>query len=146
MEHLVFGSNKVALSVQHKGGGGGGAWTSHQVWRQNWSKVQPGSLNKRKNVGSFVTTRCKSWEKVPILGLSEIQSAKIGVYLTYMFGCKLLGCNKHFRDKFDAKPPNLLKWISPWDPSEHHRLHECSYCLLLSMFWWKLIISNVRLM
>ena len=33
-----------------------------------WGKVRPSSPNKRKNFGSSVTTRRRSWEKVPILG------------------------------------------------------------------------------
>ena len=44
-------------------GGRGGVWTSNQVWRKIWGKVRPSSPNKRKNLGSSVTTRCKSWEK-----------------------------------------------------------------------------------
>ena len=42
-----------------RGGGGGEAWTSHQVWRQNLGQ----GSNKRKNLGRSVTTRRKSWEK-----------------------------------------------------------------------------------
>ena len=33
-----------------------------------WGKIQPSSPNKGTNLGSCVTTRRKSWERVPILG------------------------------------------------------------------------------
>ena len=33
-----------------------------------WGKVRPSAPNRRKNFGSSVTTRRKSWEKVPLLG------------------------------------------------------------------------------
>ena len=32
-----------------------------------WGKVRPSSPNKRKSVGRSVTTRCKSWGKIPLL-------------------------------------------------------------------------------
>ena len=60
-----------------------------------WGKVQPSSSNKRKNLGSSVTTRRKNWERITILGafgvLYEIQRAKFGVFVTYIFGGKIWG-------------------------------------------------------
>ena len=50
------------------GRGGGGAWTSHQVWRQNLGQDRPSLPNKMKNLGSSAATRSKSWEEIPILG------------------------------------------------------------------------------
>ena len=69
-----------------------------------WGKVPPSSPNKRKNVGSSVTTRRKSWEKIPILR-SNLKFRR--VFVTYIFGGKIWGSNKNFRDKFwgQAPPP-----------------------------------------
>ena len=63
-------------------------------------------------MGSSVTTRRKSWEKVPIFGvISEIQRAKFEVFVTYIFGGKIWGPNKNFRGKFGVqaplRPPNM---------------------------------------
>ena len=56
------------ISILGGPGGGGGLGPHIKFGGKIWGKVQPSSLNKRKNVDSFVTTRRKSWEKVPILG------------------------------------------------------------------------------
>ena len=74
-----------------------------------WGKVPPSSPNKRKNVGSSVTTRRKSWEKIPILR-SNLKFRR--VFVTYIFGGKIWGSNKNFRDKFwgqapPPRPPNM---------------------------------------
>ena len=51
-----------------------------------WGKVQSSSPNKRKNLGSSVTTIRKYWERITALGafgvISEIQRAKFGVFVT----------------------------------------------------------------
>ena len=47
---------------------GGGLGPHVKFGGKIWGKVRPSSPNKRKNLGSSVTTRRKSWEKVPILG------------------------------------------------------------------------------
>ena len=39
-----------------------------------WGKVQPSPPNKRKNLGSSVTTRLKNWERITILGAFEVIS------------------------------------------------------------------------
>ena len=77
-----------------------------------WGKVvRSSSPNNRKNLGSSVTTRRKSWEKNPNFGvISEIQSAKFGVFVTYIFGGKIWGSNKNFRGKFwvyASRPPYM---------------------------------------
>ena len=68
-----------------------------------WGKIRPSSPNKRKNLGSSVTTRRKSWEKILILGSN--QKVKFGVFVTYIFGGKIWGCNKNFRGKFWGQAP-----------------------------------------
>ena len=74
-----------------------------------WGKVQPSSPNKRKNLGSSVTTRRKNWERITILEafgvISEIQRAKFGVFVTYIFGGKIWD-----------QVPNLLIWKYPPPP------------------------------
>ena len=79
-----------------------------------WGKVQSSSPNKRKNLGSSVTTRRKNWERITILGtfgvISEIQRAKFGVSCTYIFGGKIWGSNMDFRGKIwgqAARPPYM---------------------------------------
>ena len=72
-------------------------------------KVQPSSPNKRKNLGSSVTTRPKSWERITILGafevIFEIQMTKFGVFVTYIFGGKIWGPDTNCRGKFWGQPP-----------------------------------------
>ena len=56
-----------------------------------------------------VTIRHKRWGKNPNFAvISEIQRAKFGVFVTYIFGGKILGCNKNFRGKFWGQDPYLL--------------------------------------
>ena len=45
------------------GGGRGGLGPHIKFGGKIWGKVQPNLTNKRKNLGSSVTTRRKSWEK-----------------------------------------------------------------------------------
>ena len=71
--------------------------------------------NKRKNLGSSVTTRRKSWGRITILGafgvISEIQRAQFGVFVTYIFGGKIWGSYTNFRGKFWGQaPPHLPIW------------------------------------
>ena len=78
-----------------------------------WGKVQSSSPNKRKNLGSSVTTRRKNWERITILGtfgvISEIQRAKFGVSVTFIFGGKIWGSDMNFRGKIwgQASPTSL---------------------------------------
>ena len=71
----------------------------------------------------------KTWEilppqdakvgKSPNFGvIFEIQRAKFGVFVTYIFGGKILGFNKNFRGKFwgqaPPRPPDME--VPPWVP------------------------------
>ena len=98
--------NILRFHIRRLGGGGGGAWTSHQVWRQNLGQ----------GPAKFTKIRGKTWElllpqdakvgKNPNFGvISEIQRAKFGVFVTYIFGGKIWGSNKNFRGKFCGQAP-----------------------------------------
>ena len=82
-------------------------------------KVRPSSQNKRKNLGSSVTTRRKSWEKVPILG-SYVKSRRHNLgYLLFIFLEAKFGTPTRISEaKFWAKPSDLLtcKYL-PWGPT-----------------------------
>ena len=105
------------LPYQEVGGGGGGLGPHIKFGAKIWGKVQSSLLNKRKNLGSSVTTRRKSWEKNPNFGIiSEIQRAKFGVFVTYIFGGKIWGSNKNFGGKFWGQtppPPDVPIWKYP---------------------------------
>ena len=53
--------------------------------------------------------------KSPNFGvISEIQRAKFGVFVIYIFGGKIWGSNKNFRGKiWGQAPPDLLIWKYP---------------------------------
>ena len=61
--------------------------------------------------------RHKSWEKVPILGsVSEIQRAKFGVFVIYIFGGKFEAPTRISEAKFGAKPPRPPNMeVPPWE-------------------------------
>ena len=60
---------------------------------------------KGKNLGSSFTTRRKV-EKNPYFGvISEIQTVKFGVRVTYTFGGKFWGFNKNSGSKFWGQGP-----------------------------------------
>ena len=85
-----------------------GVWTSHQVWRQNLGQGQPCSPNKRENLGSSnsVTTRRKSWGKVPNLGsYLKFRGQNFLRIVIYIFGGKIWGSNKNFRGKIWGQAP-----------------------------------------
>ena len=81
-----------------------------------WGKVRPSSPNNRKNLGSSVTTRRKRLGKSHNFGvISEIQRAKFGVFVIYIFRGKIWGSNKNFRGKIWGQAPHLLIWkYPPW--------------------------------
>ena len=94
--------------------GGGGLGPGIEFRGKIWGKVQSSSPNKRKNLWSSVTTRRKNWERITILGafgvISEIQRAKFGVTVTYIFGGKIWGSDMNFRGKTwgqDPRPPYM---------------------------------------
>ena len=82
-----------------------------------WGKVQPSSQNKRKNLGSSVTKRRKSWKKVPILGsYLKFRGQNLG-YLSFIFlGAKFEAPTRISEAKFGAKLPDLLIWKYPPPP------------------------------
>ena len=77
-------------------------------------KVRPSSPNKRKNLGSSVTTRRKSLEKVPILGsYLKFKGKNLG-YLSFIFLETKSGApTRSSGAKFRVKPPDLLIWKYP---------------------------------
>ena len=96
--------------IRRSGGGGGGDLRPGIEFRGKiWGKVQSSSPNKRKNLGSSVTTRCKNWERITILGafgvISEIQRAKVGVSVIYIFGGKIWDSHMNFRGKSWGQAP-----------------------------------------
>ena len=60
-------------------------------------------------MGSSVTTRRKNWERITILRafevISEIQRAKFGVSVTFVFGGKIWGSDMNFRSKIWGQAP-----------------------------------------
>ena len=112
----------TSISEDRGGGGGGGLGPGIEFRGKIWGKVQSRSPNMKKNLGSCVTTRRKNWERITILGafavISEIQRAKFGVSVTYIFGGKIWGSDMNFRGKIwgQAPPPHLLIWKYPlWE-------------------------------
>ena len=82
-----------------------------------WGKVRPSSQNKRKNLGSSVTKRHKSWENVPILGsYLKFRGQNLG-YLSFIvleakFGAPLRISEAKFGAK-PSRPPNM-EVLHPW--------------------------------
>ena len=65
----VAATLRRVLPNKEVGGGGGGDLGPHiKVGGKIWGKVWPSSPNKKKNLGSSVTTRRKSWEKSQFWG------------------------------------------------------------------------------
>ena len=91
------------------GGGGGGLGPQIKFGGKIWGKVQPNLPNKRKNLGSSVTTRRKSWEN-PYFGVvSEIQTVKFGVHvLLILLEAKFGAPTRIWEANFEAKPLDLL--------------------------------------
>ena len=88
------------------GRGGGGLGPDIKFRGKIWGKVQPSSPNKRKNLGSSVTTRRKIWERITILVafgvISKIQRGYFSpIFLEAKFGAPT-GISEA---KFGAKPP-----------------------------------------
>ena len=70
-----------------------------------WGKVRPSSPKKGKNLGRSVTTRCKSWGKVPILGsYLKFGGQNLG-YLSLIFLEARFGAPTRISEaNFGAKP------------------------------------------
>ena len=76
-----------------------------------WGKVRPSSQNKRKNLGSFVTKRRKSWEKLPILGSYLKFRGQNWGYLSFIIMEAKFGAPTRISEaRFWAKPPDLQIW------------------------------------
>ena len=99
---------KGYFQVRRSGGGGGLDLTS-SLEAKILVQVRPSSPNKRKKFGRFyITTRRKIWGKNHNFRvISEIQRAKFGVFVTYIFGGKI-GATRISEANFGAKPPDLL--------------------------------------
>ena len=92
-------------------GGGGGALISHQVWKQILGKVQPSSPDKRKSLGGSVTTRRKSWEKIPILGsYLKFRGQNLGHLSPTFLEAKFGAPARISEANFGTKAPDLLIW------------------------------------
>ena len=91
---------------------GGGLGPHIKFGGKIWGKVRPSQAqNRRKNLGSSVTKRRKSWEKVPILG--KFRGQNLG-YLSFIFLESKFGALTRISEaKFGAKPPDLLIWKYP---------------------------------
>ena len=73
----------------------------------------------RKNLGSFVTIRCKSWEKVPILGsYLKFRGQNLG-YLSFIF----------LEAKFGASPPPLPQCPNMEVPPGDNREKNTNVCV-----------------
>ena len=79
-----------------------------------WGKVRPSSTNKKKNLGSSVTTRCKSWGKVPILGSYLKFRGKIWGICHLYFWRQNLGLQQEFqRQILGPSPPTFWYGSTP---------------------------------
>ena len=87
-----------------------------------WGKVRPSSQNKRKNLGSSVTKRRKSWKKVPILGsYLKFRGQNLG-YLSFIFLEGKFGAPTRISEaKFGVKPPRPPNMeVPPGGQSSQH--------------------------
>ena len=84
-----------------------------------WGNVRPSSPYKRKNLGRSVTTRRKSWGKVPILGsYLKFRGQNLGYFSFIFLEAKFVAPTRISEAKFGAKPPpprppNME--VPPWD-------------------------------
>ena len=116
---------------------GGGLGPHIKFGGKIWSKVRPSSTNKRKNLGSSVTTRRKSWKKVPFLGsYLKFRGQNLG-YLSLIFLEAKLGLQQQFQRR-QAPPPRPPDMEVPSGSKttgqterETEREQECH-----SMFHW----------
>ena len=71
-----------------------------------WGKVQPSSPSKRKNLGTSVITRRKSWRKIPILGSNlKIRGQNLGYFSPKFLEAKFGAPTRISEANFGAKPP-----------------------------------------
>ena len=98
------------------GRGGGGLGPHIKFGDKIWGKGRPSSPNKRKNLGNSVTTRRKSWEKIPILGsYLKFRGQNLGYLSLIIFEAKFGAPTRISEANFVAKPPDCLIWkYPPW--------------------------------
>ena len=78
---------------------------SHQIRGKFWEVLSPQDAKVRKKC-------CPNFAVI-----SEIQRAKFGVFVTFIFGGKIWGSNKNFRGKFWGQAPPTSKYgNTPLDP------------------------------
>ena len=101
---------------------GGGLGPHIKFGGKIWGKVRPSSPNKRKNLGSSVTTRRKSWGKVPIWGsYLKFRGQNLGysslIFLEAKFGAPTRISEANFGAKPPTRPPDMEVppgcWILP---------------------------------
>ena len=89
---------------------GGGMDLTSSLEAKVGGNVQPSSPVRRKTWEVLLLQDAKVEKKFQIGVTSEIQRAKFGVVVTYIFGVKIWGSNKNFRNKFWAQASNILMW------------------------------------
>ena len=98
------------FELENGGGGGGGGLDLTSSLEAKFGAISP---NKRKNLGSSVTTRRKRSKKVPILGsYLKFRGQNLG-YLSLIFLEAKFGAPTRISEaNFGAKPPSpdLLIW------------------------------------
>ena len=105
---LVLALPKGVLPNKEVGGGGGGLGPHIKFGGKIWGKVRPSSQNKRKNLGSSVTKRSKSWGKVPILGsYLKFRGQNLG-YLSFILEAKFGAPTRISEAKLGPSPPSDL--------------------------------------
>ena len=98
-------------------GGGGGLGPVVKFRGKIWGKVQPSSPNKIWEVlllqDANVGKESQFWGHLGV-GISEIQRAKFGVFVTYISGGKVQGLLHEFQWQIlGPNPPDLLIWKYP---------------------------------
>ena len=103
------------LPYQEVGGGEGGLHLASSLEAKFGARFSQVHQIRGKIWGVLLlhTTR-KNWERITILGafavISEIQRAKFGVSVTYIFGGKIWGSDMNFKGKVwgqAPQPPNM---------------------------------------
>ena len=86
--------------------GGGGLRPDMNFGGKIRDKIRPTSPNKRKNLGNPVTTRHKSWEKIPILGSNlKFRGQNLGYLSPIFLEAKFGSPTRISEANFGAKPP-----------------------------------------
>ena len=82
-----------------------------------WCKVRPSSQIREKIWEVLSPKDAKVGKSTNFGVISEIQRAKFGVFVIYIFGGKIWGSNKNFRGKIwgqaPPSPPNME--VPPWE-------------------------------